>query len=162
MKLRALEPEDLELLYTIENDSSLWTVSNTTVPYSYYDLRNYITTQQNDIYADKQLRLVIQADRAIGLIDLFNFDPRNMRAEMGVAILKEEQGNGHAQEAIRLMAEYARTSLLLHQIYCIVPADNEPSLKMLRSVGFTDEQTLKQWIRTNDGWLDAIHFQLFL
>lgn len=32
--LRALEPEDLEFIYTIENDQNIWEVSNTQTPYS--------------------------------------------------------------------------------------------------------------------------------
>ena len=31
MKLRAIEPEDLDLLYQIENDQSLWKVGATNV-----------------------------------------------------------------------------------------------------------------------------------
>lgn len=168
MKLTALEPEDLEFLYTIENDSEMWNVTNTNVPYSHYVLRDYIANQQNDIYADKQLRLVIREDahesscKAIGLIDLFNFEPMHMRAEMGLAIVNAAQGKGYATEAIRQLKDYALTTLHLHQIYCIVPADNLPSLAMLRATGFTDEHTLKDWILTVDGWKDAIHLQCFL
>ena len=40
--LRALEPEDVELLYGWENDSDLWQVSNTIAPYSKYVLTQFI------------------------------------------------------------------------------------------------------------------------
>ena len=36
VKLRALEPEDLEFFYSIENDPELWDVSDYTTPYSRY------------------------------------------------------------------------------------------------------------------------------
>ena len=34
IRLRAIEPEDLDLLYLIENDTRLWNVGTTNVPYS--------------------------------------------------------------------------------------------------------------------------------
>ena len=38
VRLRAMEPEDLELLYTIENDTQLWCVGTANVPVSYTHL----------------------------------------------------------------------------------------------------------------------------
>ena len=42
--LRALEPEDLDFLYEIENNESIWEVSNTQTPYSKWVLKNYLLT----------------------------------------------------------------------------------------------------------------------
>jgi len=42
VRLRSLEPEDLELLYLWENDPSIWKVSNTLVPFSRFILRQYL------------------------------------------------------------------------------------------------------------------------
>ena len=36
--LRSPEPEDLELMYTMENDTTLWSVGNATLPYSRYTI----------------------------------------------------------------------------------------------------------------------------
>ena len=36
INFRAMEPEDLDLLYTIENDTKLWNIGVTSVPYSRY------------------------------------------------------------------------------------------------------------------------------
>lgn len=155
--LSALEPEDLEVLYTIENDFQMWSTSDANAPYSHYALRNYISSQQFDIYADKQVRFVMRVDgKAIGLIDLFNFSPQHLRAEMGVAVLKEEQGKGYAEQAIQELQQYCRNTLNLHQIYCIVPTDNAPSIAMLRKTGFTEVVTLKDWLLNADTWKDAV------
>ena len=32
--LRAVEPEDMDIMYEMENDPSMWNISNFTVPYS--------------------------------------------------------------------------------------------------------------------------------
>ena len=154
MTLRALEPQDLELLYTIENDREQWHVANNNVPYSRYDLENYILSQQHDMYVDKQLRLVICNDEGsgVGLVDLFNYSPANKRAELGLAILAAERGKGYANEALRLMSEYAKNTLHMHQIYCIVPEDNEASLAMLHSASFEGDTLLRDWLATSDGY----------
>ena len=62
MRLRAIEPEDLDLLYQIENDQSLWKVGTTNVPYSRYTLHDYIASSSDDIYADRQVRMIVEND----------------------------------------------------------------------------------------------------
>lgn len=166
MILTPLEPEDLELLYTIENDRTIWCVGNNNVPYSRYALRDYIATQKHDIYADRQVRLVARTDMSeggrsnpVGLFDIFNFSPEHGRAEVGFAILKAERGKGYAGQALHLLVEYARTVLHVHLLYAIVPAGNLPSLAMLRAEGFTNEHILRGWIHGESGWQDAVFMQ---
>ena len=60
VRLRALEPEDLELLYHIENDRQLWDVGTTNVPYSRYVLHDYIANASGNIYNDGEVRLIIE------------------------------------------------------------------------------------------------------
>lgn len=181
MKLTPLEPEDLELLYTIENDPALWSVGSANVPYSRHTLCEYLTNQQSDIYADRQLRLVIrvydtetlpskgasskpsqQYGKAVGLVDLFNFSPANLRAELGIAILKEEQGRGYGRQAVRMLLDYARRILHINMVYAVVPEDNIACLAMLRAEGFGNEHRLTQWLQRPDGWHDAIVLQHLL
>ena len=121
-------------------------------------MENYILSQQHDIYADKQLRLVICSDEgeSVGLVDLFNISPANLRAELGIAILKSERGNGYAEKAFVEIVDYARRVLHFHQLYCIVPEDNVHSLAALRKAGFSGEKILIDWLRTNDKYKNCI------
>lgn len=161
--LRPLEPEDLELLYTIENDRSLWWLSSQSAPYSKYHLRDYIANNDSDIFRDGQVRFVVEDDgKAVGLIDLFDFNPMNMRAEMGVAILKSARGRGVASAAIAHLVRYAHDVVHLHQIYCIVPESNEASIAMLRKADFLNGGTLKEWVFMSDKYENAMLMQLFL
>ena len=79
--LRALEPEDLEFVYRIENDTSLWELSDTQTPYSRFLIKQYLENVQQDIFEAKQLRLAINTleNTTIGLIDVFDFDIKNNR-----------------------------------------------------------------------------------
>lgn len=164
MRIRALEPEDLELLYTIENNRQLWWLGTQTAPLSRYRLRDYIATNEGDIFKDEQVRFAIDDDdnNAVGVIDLFNFSPLNNRAELGIALLKEAQHKGLAQKAIAEIMNYAREVISLHQIYAIVPTSNEASIRMLSAVGFSESGVLKEWVEHGSKYEDATIMQLFL
>ena len=164
IKLRALEPEDLDELYAIENDREIWHVGPTNVPYSRYALHEYIARQQADIYADRQVRLVVEnaEKNVVGLVDLVDFDPQHRRAELGIVVKKAFRGQGYGQAAIAQMLDYARKTLHLHQIYAIVDADNHESLQLFRQVGFEEKNRLKDWLFDGENYRDAVLMQIFL
>lgn len=155
VRLRALEPEDLELLYRWENDPELWEVGNTLAPYSRYILKEYIAGSDRSIYESRQLRFMIEecdTGTSVGIVDLFDFEPHPNRAACGIMLDRRYQGRGFATEALRLLMEYAYTFLKLHQLYVHIPVANEPSKKLFTRLGFVEAGTLKDWIR-DTGWL---------
>ena len=159
ISLRALEPEDLELIYRIENDPTFWRWGLASVPYSRYVLRQYLQTAANDLFADRQVRLVVQrAETALGLVDLTNFEPQHQRAEISLAILPEFQGQHAGEEAIRLLTDYAR-QLGLHQLYALVATTNLPAARLFERLGFEADALLKDWIRQDGRWLDVRLFR---
>ena len=164
IRLRALEPEDLDLLYTIENDRALWAVGCATTPYSRYLLHDYLANATGDIYVDKQVRMVIedQEHQAIGLVDLFNFSPQHLRAEVGIVIQQPFRNNGYANMALQALCDYSRNILHLHQLYAIVAEDNEAALQMFRQSSFTFSSELKEWIYNGEKYQNAYLLQTFL
>ena len=164
INLRALEMEDLEFLYEVENDRSLWGVGCTNVPYSRQTLIDYIASASADIYADKQVRFIIEDEQhqTIGMADLVNFDPRHLRAELGVVIRREKRGKGYAQEAIRQILVYSKQILHLHQVYAVVSVKNEKAAKMLEATGFKSGKMLKDWLFEGEKYENAYLFQSFL
>ena len=163
VKLRPLEPEDLDDLYLIENDMSDWGGCVSNVPYSRYSLRNYIATQQCDIYVDKQLRLVVESNGIVaGLVDLQNFDPHNSRAEVGIIIKRSMRRRGLAADALAQIVDYARNVLGIEQLYAIVNVSNKSSVRLFEKLNFIHTSTLQNWIKTSDKSENACVFQLFL
>lgn len=164
MRIRALEPEDLDVLYSIENDMSLWWVGARTAPLSRYHLRDYVANCESDIYKDEQVRFVIEGEAGdvVGLIDLFNFSPQHNRAELGVVVTEQARGRGIAQKAIEQVTVYARDIVGLHQIYAIVPVTNSASIAMLERQHFKTGLCLKDWLKVADKYEDAYIMQLFL
>jgi diamine N-acetyltransferase len=162
--LRALEPEDLEFVYQIENDESIWNVSNTQTPYSKFLIRQYLENAHQDIYEAKQLRLAIckkETFEAVGLIDLFDFDPVNNRAGIGILIQNEKhRGNGVGKEALGLIIDYSFKQLQLHQLYANIGTDNESSLNLFTTFGFQKIGVKKDWIYQGNSFHDEAIFQL--
>jgi diamine N-acetyltransferase len=166
LRLRMLEPSDVEILYQWENDESVWRVSSTLVPFSRFQLEQYILNSQHDIFTEKQLRLMIdlcQPDmpkKVIGCVDLFDFDPINMRTGVGILIIASERKKGFASEALRVIIRYAFEILQLHQIWCNITSDNEISLHLFQKAGFTGCGIKKHWRRTGETWVDEVMLQL--
>lgn len=164
VRLRAMEPEDVDFLYAVENDVEIWSQGATNVPYSRSILLDYITSTRADIYADRQVRLIVEREggEPVGIIDLMNFDPRHARAELGIVIKKESRGQGFASAALRKILAYAKDVVNLHQIYAVVRQDNEVCAHLLKSVGFQGDMVLKEWLSEGEGYGDAYFFQCFL
>jgi len=162
--LRALEPEDLELLYKWENDSHLWEVGNTRAPYSKYALKQYIQQSEIDIYDSKQLRLMIVSTatgQTVGTVDLFNLDIHHSRIALGLYVDKAYQGKGYAKASLKLVEEYVFNFLKLNQLYCEIAENNDASRKMFENEGYESNGILKNWIKSTNGFVNIIVFQRF-
>ncbi len=164
VRLRAMEPEDLDLLYRVENDQRLWCLGATNVPYSRYTLHDYMAHSTGDIYTDRQVRLIIENDakQTIGLIDLTNFSPKHLRAEIGLVVELPMRRKGYASDALDLMHQYAKATLHLNQVYAIVGSENVPATALFRKKGYEESARLKQWIYDGTSYHDAILMQKFL
>ena len=161
--LRALEPEDLNLLFSTENDSDFWEVSNTQAPFSKFILKKYLANAQQDIYEARQLRLVIMntaTNENLGLIDLFDFNPQHQRAGIGILILKEFQNMGFASESLKMITQYAFNHLNLHQVYANIPADNKKSLVLFEKLNFVKIGIQKDWMFSEGSFKDVHLYQL--
>lgn len=160
--LRALEPEDLDFLLKIENNQLFWSVSGTTLPFSKYFLTKYLDESHLDIYTTKQFRFVIEnksTKNAVGLIDLYDLDPKNKRVGVGIVISEEEQGKGYAIEAIKLIKKHVKDHLMLHQIYAKIHKSNIKSLKLFENSGFIQSAILKDWYFDGKNYVDEIVMQ---
>ena len=160
--LRSPEPEDLELMYGMENDTSLWSVGGTLLPYSRYTLRAYLEQSRQDLYAERQARFVIvlkDSGDAVGMIDLADFDPLNSRAEVCIGILGRYRGLGIASAALALLCDYVFRRLHLHQLYAYIPVENIKSVKLFTGQGFDEVVVLKDWLHRENDFSDVILVQ---
>lgn len=159
--LRALEPEDIDFLYKLENDETIWQVSETQTPYSRYVLKQYLKNSYKDIYVVKQLRLAIVSHThgLVGLIDLYDFDPKHKRAGVGIVVDTVHHSKGIGTEALELLCEFAFTHLQVHQLFAHITPDNNPSIRLFTRVGFLHTGTRKEWLFQNGTFMDELIFQ---
>ena len=164
VSLRAMEPEDLDTLYRIENDMHLWGIGTTNVPYSRYTLHEYIAESSSDIYTDRQVRLIIEdgSHQTVGIADLVNFDPRHLRAEVGIVIEKPFRSQGYAHAALLRLHDYALRVLHLHQLYAVVDCANHEATALFNSMGYTPTATLHEWLFDGVNYHDASLMQFVL
>ena len=163
IRLRALEPEDLELIFRWENDTSLWAMGNTLSPYSRYTIKEYIQdSRQHDIYELRQLRLMIEivaTEDVIGMIDLYDFEPYHKRAGVGILIDLAYRKKGYATNALNLLLDYTFSFLKIHQLYVYIPEKNQSSRSLFKYCGFVEKGVLSDWIMTPEGYQDVICMQ---
>ena len=159
--LRALELEDLEFLFEIENDRKLWKISYTTLPFSKYHLKKYIKESNRDIFSEKQFRFVISLENKfpIGLIDLFDFDPVNHRAGIGIVIKDTHRNNGYGLESIKLIENFSIKNLQIHQLYVNIGIDNKISLDLFKNLGYLEIGIKKEWNYFEGQYTDEVMFQ---
>lgn len=165
VRLRAVEPEDVDHIFEWENDPSIWLISSTLTPFSKSEITEYVKLATRDIYTTRQLRLMIETNenqaQVIGAMDLYDFDPFHRRAGVGILIAGEEnRRKGYASEALKILIKYCFDFLLLKQLYCSIPAGNESSIRLFESLGFMPCGLKRQWLKTKEGWVDELSFQL--
>jgi diamine N-acetyltransferase len=161
--LRALEPEDLDILYAWENNAELWKYGSTLTPYSKFALRDYLTDSLHGIMHTRQLRLMAiekKSGKAAGTADLFDYEPIHQRACIGVLVDTPFRRKGYGEEMLNLIAGYAFHVLHLNQLYAYIPVNNTNSYKMVSKCGYKQSGLLKSWLKTANGFEDVFLMQL--
>ena len=164
LRLRALEPTDLDLLYTWENDATVWAASDTAAPYSRQVLWQYLENYTGDIYQSRQLRLMIELNdgTAVGTVDFFHYDPLNNRAELGLLIAPEHRGHGYGRMALQLARDYAAQHIGMRQLYVYIRTDNTACLQLFVDFGFEQAGLLHAWVKRGRNYHDVAVLQLLL
>ncbi|MCY3998937.1 MAG: GNAT family protein [Flavobacteriaceae bacterium] len=165
VQLRAIEKEDLDFLYQIENDRQYWNYSNRLEYYSKTLLKTFLEIQQQDIYKTRQKRFVITSDEntKCGFVDLFEFEPKHQRASVGIILKEEFRLKGIGYRALSLLEEYAEDTLNLHQVYANIASENIASIKLFEKSNYKRISIKKDWNFYNNKFHDELLYQkLFL
>ena len=164
IQLRAIEPADLELLYLWENDAEVWRVSGTLAPVSRDRLARFISEQSYDLYATRQMRLVVDVDGVmVGSVDIFDFEPLHRRFGVGILIYADEyRRKGYARRVVEMVKEYARNILDLKQIWVTIDEDNAASIALFQGCGFVLSARRREWINRAGRFVDELEYQCIL
>ena len=164
ISIRIAEPEDASQIYRWENDRNLWRVSETICPTSLFQIEQFLLGN-SDLISNRQQRLMVLLDGVklpIGSIDLFDYDSINSRIGIGVLIENAYRGKGFATTALQLCLSFLFNDLMVHQVHCIVDVTNVESLHLFKKLGFMESGRRHDWIKTPEGYIDAVFFQKIL
>lgn len=160
--LRLISEDDFETILSWENNIAYWVVSGTRVPFSKDLIKAYVSESQ-DVYKVKQVRFVIylkhEPEVLVGCVDLFEFDPFNLRAGVGILIDDNERGKGYGKEALKLIEKYAATHLKVKNLYCNILANNKASNSLFKAVGYKKCGEKLNWTLEDGEWIDEHFYQ---
>jgi diamine N-acetyltransferase len=167
VSLRALEPEDLEFLFALENDPDLWAASDVLpAPISRHALREYLRHSAASLDEAGQMRLIISDENKapVGTLDLYDYSALHQRVGVGITILKSERQRGYAHQALAKLLPYAREALRLHQLYCTIVEGNTASIRLFEKTGFQKIGVRRDWLRSNTPheWINTVEMQFIL
>ena len=157
IRLRALEPEDVDCIYLWENAPGMWRHGFAPAPLSHHQIWRYVQEYEADPFISGQLRLMVECEgEAAGAVDLYDVDHLNRRAMVGIMVAEAWRGRGVAKVALELLGEYCRDVLGLHQLAAMADSCNEASLRLFASAGYAECGLLPQWFRRGESYADAV------
>ena len=160
VELRALEPEDLDFLYRLENDPEVWQFSENQRPLSKNQIKKYLDHAHLDPFKIGQLRLVVTvAGASVGLVDLFDFNPKHGNAMIGVIIDPLNRNKGIGVKAVVAMCDYAKSWLNCRQLAAVITESNIHSIRLFEKAGFQKSGVMQDWITTPGGFETQLWYQ---
>jgi len=81
-------------------------------------------------------------------------------ADLGYALRPEWQHRGYARTAVSRMIEFGFTDLGLHRITANIGPANTASMRLVESLGFQREGTIRDHVHTNGAWRDSVSYSL--
>jgi len=140
--LRSLTLDDLDFLFSIENNTSYFKYSDNPNFYSKEDLIEFISNSTDDILKYNQIRFVIENDeKPIGFIDLFDYNKRLRKAGIGIIIIEDFQNMGYGTESLKLLISYCWKKLDLLHLYANIKSSNIKSIKLFEKLGFKQHES---------------------
>jgi len=137
--LRAIEPEDLELIRESFNDCDMEDkVVGWAFPISKYQEQKWYDNH----YADNDKKFVIEtvADGAVGIATLGDIDWKNRCATHGIKLFKKEQrSKGIGTDTVMAIMKYSFDELGLHRLNGSWFPENIPSKNMYMKLGWKVE-----------------------
>ena len=160
--LRAIEPDDNELLLELINDPDTEKMlGGSSFPVSTVAQAKWIADQigKNDI-----LRCIIadpkEPKRGFGTVILSDIDRKNGVAQVHLKLVGSARGKGYGTAALKAMVCYAFRQMRLYCVYAHVLEYNEASQKLFQHCGFLKEGRLRARAYKDGTYVDAISYSI--
>ncbi len=125
--------------------------------------QRYAESCSADWDSGRAVRLAIR-DRAthqlLGIVGLDNCVHIHKSCELGYWLHRDAVGRGLMTRAASVALEFAFSELGIHRVRCAAATDNDPSLAVIRRLGFHFEGVARQAEYVCNRWLDHAVFGL--
>lgn len=140
LKLRAIEPTDDRVLYTLINDPGIESaVVGWSGPVSLASQADWISK----ICPDEFRYVVEVAEQICGVAMINPVDFKNRTANVNIKLLHDHAGRGVGTGTIRLLAGFLFRELDMEVVTAGVLENNIPSRRMFERLGFVQEGVLR-------------------
>lgn len=96
----------------------------------------------------------------IGTVCLYDISKTYSRADIGYKFNSCFHHKGYAAEAVEKLIDIAFTEIKLHRLCARVVADNTPSIRLLKGLGFEQEGICRDYMCFKGVWTDHLQFSL--
>ena len=156
--LRPIVEEDAPALFAIFADPQLmvyWSMP----PFTALEQAEALAREIGALWRSRTLLQwgVTRRERGgvIGTVTLSQWSRSHRRAELGYILARAHHGRGYAREAVAGVLRFAFETMDLHRVGADTDPENERSIGLLRSFGFTREgQTRQSYFHLGE-WRDA-------
>ena len=123
-----------------------------------------LKAQQGDSLSSGKLTLYAfdDTDHPVGCVELYNYDPINRRAAVGIVVSNEYRHKGLGTAMVQTLTSFCQNNTSLHQIYADIAATNTPRLHIFQKAGYRHCATLRDWVLRSDRFIDTLRYQLIL
>lgn len=163
VRLRAVEPEDWNLFYLLNQDTEMARYCDRVYfPSSKEALRKWCQETASAPPSSDEFRWVIEkvSGEAIGTLHAFDCNLRNGTFKYGLIILPLHQKQGCATEVIHLVLNYYFLELRYQKACVSIHASNLPSIQLHKKLGFQQEGILRRMLYTEGQFYDELIFGL--
>ena len=97
-----------------------------------------------------------------GCVDLYNYDPLNKRAAVGIMVSKDYRRQGYALAMLHSLQQLATDNWHLHSLYADIAESNAASIALFAKAGYRQCGLFHEWLNVNDQYIDSIRMQKIL
>ncbi|GAA0134608.1 GNAT family protein [Paenibacillus sp. YSY-4.3] len=164
LRLRRMERSDAERMFLFWSDPEVVKYMNIPPFASVEDTLEMIQLLNGLSESEDTLRWGIELKEEGQLIGSCGFNVWELsgayRGEIGYDLGSEYWGFGYMSEAMRMLLPYGYQTIGLNRIEALVDPRNAASRRLLQAFGFAEEGLLRQYQKTEEGFVDLLMFSL--
>ncbi|MHB8575005.1 MAG: GNAT family N-acetyltransferase [Dehalococcoidia bacterium] len=158
--LRAIERDDLPVLWQINNDLDIEIAGGGDPPEPVSLARMQAEFDKKAADGERDgMRFGIEADgKLVGLCELRDLSSTDRTAELGITIGAHAYlGHGYGRDTVNVLLDYAFRLRNVRRVWLRVLANNERAIRCYLACGFIEEGRLRQHVWSNGSYLDLVH-----